>query len=101
MLLFQIRLPNVEKQEEMDEQNERKKKRVLSSSNLSFYKVIHICIDYYLRTSRDSLLLFISSINYDEANTKLDDLIDGYSEDMCVRFDIFMIKYHEFCTKYG
>jgi hypothetical protein len=92
---------NLEKQKESEELSLFKKTRELTTIDLSFYKIIDICIDYYIRTSKNSLQIFISSINENEANTKLDDQVDGYNEDMWVRLDIFTVKYHDFCTKYG
>jgi hypothetical protein len=73
---------NSEKQNESERISLFGKIRVLFTIDLSLYKIIDICIDYYIRTSKNSLQIFISSINKDEANTNLDDQVDGYNEDM-------------------
>jgi hypothetical protein len=71
-------------------------------SNLSFYKIIFLTIDYCRRKWRNSLREFIDSIAVDSNQfSKYSSDLESDKEHISILLEELKAKYHEFWTKYG
>ena len=94
-----------EAEAEANEQTDVKKsskEKILPRADLSFYKMVHLNIEYIYKLYADSFYLFVKNIYPDPARfTNITEESEQYFGETSIRLDLLKVKYLEFCTKNG